>query len=406
MPLTSLHSFLNSKKRIKTFKNMNPSKQAYVYRALSKHYKKKIVINLKEEELLELFKYLDDDEIVDCLQLLPDERNKKIIKKSNEDVQYLLKFNPNKAGGKMDRNFIIVNYENTIKEVQEKIKKREKITNKNPVIIVVRNKKILGQVKLFKLLTHHSKKWVGKLITPVPVLGPNASDDEIIDIFGETPYSKIVIAEKGEIIGVINSEDILSQTREYSLGKVYKLFGVEIEENIMDPFPVKIKNRLSWLSFNLITALIIGIIVSIFESTIASYVIIAAFLPVIANLAGNGGTQTLAVMIRGITLEEVSLKNVWNPLMHEIINGILSGLFIGFLITIVMFLVYGNPILGYVATASLMITLASAGIIGSLTPLLLKKFNFDPAAGSGIFITTLCDIVGFFSFLYLAYLFT
>ena len=149
MPLTSLHSFLNSKKRIETFKNMTPSKQAYVYRALSKHYKKKIVLHLKEEELLELFKYLDDDEIVDCLQLLPENKSKNIVEKSNKDVQYLLKFNPNKAGGKMDRNFILVNYENTIKEVQEKIKKREKITNKNPDIIVGRNKKVLGQVKLF-----------------------------------------------------------------------------------------------------------------------------------------------------------------------------------------------------------------------------------------------------------------
>jgi magnesium transporter len=405
MSLSSLYNFLNSRKKIQNFKKINPRKQAYIYRALSNHFKKKIAHFLSEEELINLFKYLDDDEIVDCLQFLPKERSEKIIKKSNKDVQYLLKFNPDRAGGKMDRNFIIVNYENTIKEVQEKIKKREKITDKNPVILVVRNNKVLGQVKIFKLLTHHSKIWVGKLTTPISVLGPNASTDEIIDIFSETPYSKIVIAEKGEIIGVVHSEDILSQSREYSLSKVYKIFGVRVEESIMDPFTVKIKNRLSWLSFNLITALIIGIIVSIFEKTIATHVIIAAFLPVIANLAGNGGTQTLAVMIRGITLDEISLKNVYKPLIHEIINGVLSGLFIGLLMTIVMFLVYGNPILGYVATAALMITLASAGIIGSLIPLLLRKFNFDPAAGSGIFITTLCDIIGFFSFLYLAHVF-
>jgi magnesium transporter len=344
MSLTNLYTFLNSKKRISNFRKMQPSKQAYVYRALSKNFKKKISNTLNNQELIELFKYLDDDEIVDCLQLLPKNKKNKIVEKLNEDVKYLLKFNPDKAGGKMDRNFIIVNYENTIKEVQEKIRKREKVTNKNPVILVVRNKKILGQVKIFKLLTHHGNKWIGKLVTSIPVLDSNASDDDIINIFSSTSNSKIVIADKGEIIGIVHSEDVVSQTREYSLGKVYKLFGVEIEENIMDPFQIKIKNRLSWLSFNLITALIIGIIVSIFESTIATHVIIAAFLPVIANLAGNGGTQTLAVMIRGITLGEVTLKNVWTPLIHEIINGVLSGLFIGFLMTIVMLLVYGNPI--------------------------------------------------------------
>jgi len=404
MPLAG-YTFLNTKKRINTFKKLPSSKKAYIYRALSKYHKKKIVNLLEEDELLNVFKFLDDDEIVDCLQLLPKDVSERLVKKSSEEIQYLLKFNPNVAGGKMNTNYIIVSSENTIKQVQEKIKKREKNTDKTPVIVVVKNKKILGEIKIFKLLTQDENTIVEKLATRIPVMSPNSKDDEIIRTFKENPHSKIIIAEKGDVIGIVHPEDILSDTQEYTFGKVYQVFGVKREENVMDPFQIKMKNRLGWLSINLITAIVVGIIVSIFEKTIAAHVIIAAFLPIIANIGGNSGTQTLAVMIRGITLNEVALDRIWKPLTNEILNGVFNGLFIGLLITIVTYMVYGTPILGIIATASLMITLTCAGVIGSTIPLIMKKLNFDPASASSIFITTSCDIIGFFSFLILASLY-
>jgi magnesium transporter len=404
MPFQS-NGFLSNKRKINSFKKLSSSKQAYMYRALTRYYKKKIINTLEENELINMFKYMDDDEIVDCLQLLPKEKSEKIIKKSSQEVQYLLKFNPSKAGGKMNTNYIIINYDNTIKQVQEKIKKREKYTDKTPIIVVVKNKKILGEIKIFKLLTHDENTMVEKLVSRVPVIKPNSTDEEIIKIFNLHPVSKVIIAEKGDVIGIVHSEDILSNTNEYTFGKVYKIFGLKTDENVMDPFTVKMKNRLGWLSINLITAIVVGIIVTIFEKTIAAHVIIAAFLPIIANIGGNSGTQTLAVMIRGITLNEIALDKVWKPLTNEVLNGIFNGLFIGLLITIVTYLVYGTPILGLIASASLMITLASAGFIGSVIPLIMKKFNFDPASASSIFITTSCDIIGFFSFLILASIF-
>jgi len=404
MPFQS-NGFLSNKRKINSFKKLSSSKQAYMYRALTRYYKKKIINTLEENELINMFKYMDDDEIVDCLQLLPKEKSEKIIKKSSQEVQYLLKFNPSKAGGKMNTNYIIINYDNTIKQVQEKIKKREKYTDKTPIIVVVKNKKILGEIKIFKLLTHDENTMVEKLVSRVPVIKPNSTDEEIIKIFNLHPVSKVIIAEKGDVIGIVHSEDILSNTNEYTFGKVYKIFGLKTDENVMDPFTVKMKNRLGWLSINLITAIVVGIIVTIFEKTIAAHVIIAAFLPIIANIGGNSGTQTLAVMIRGITLNEIALDKVWKPLTNEVLNGIFNGLFIGLLITIVTYLVYGTPILGLIASASLMITLASAGFIGSVIPLIMKKLNFDPATASSIFITTSCDIIGFFSFLILASIF-
>lgn len=403
MPLYS--SFLNTQKEINNFRKLSPSKKAYIYRALSKYHKKKIINILNENEIINMFKYMDDDEIVDCLQLLPKEKSNVLIKKSSEEIKYLLKFNPNKAGGKMNTNYIIVNHDNTIKHVQEKIRKREKNTDKTPIIIVVKNKKILGEIKIFKLLTQDENTIVEKLATRVPVMKPNSTDDEIIRTFKENPHSKIIIADKGDVIGIIHPEDMLSESQEYTFGKMYQVFGVKKEENVMDPFQAKMKNRLGWLSINLVTAIVVGIIISIFERTIAAHVIIAAFLPVIANIAGNSGTQTLAVMIRGITLNEIALDTVWKPLTNEVLNGIFNGLFIGLLITIVTYFIYGTPILGLIATASLMITLASAGLIGSIIPLMMKKLKFDPASASSIFITTSCDIIGFSSFLILATLY-
>ena len=404
MPFQS-NGFLSNKRKINSFRKLSSSKQAYVYRALTRYYKKKIINTLEENELINMFKYMDDDEIVDCLQLLPKEKSEKIIKKSSQEVQYLLKFNPSKAGGKMNTNYIIINYDNTIKQVQEKIKKREKYTDKTPIIIVVKNKKIIGEIKIFKLLTHDENAIVEKLATHVPIMKPNSTDDEIIRTFKENPHSKIIIAEKEDVIGIVHSEDILSDTHEYTFGKMYKILGIKKEENIMDPFLTKVKNRIGWLFVNLFAALLIGSVVYLFEKTIAAHVIIAAILPVISNIGGNSGNQALAVMIRGLTLNEINFKKILKPLINEVLNGILNGLFIGLIITIIMLLIYGDPTLGYIATTSLMITLGSAGILGSLIPLILKKFNFDPASASSIFITTSCDIIGFFSFLILASIF-
>jgi len=271
--------------------------------------------------------------------------------------------------------------------------------------VVVKNKKILGEIKIFKLLTNDENTCIEKLVTHVPIMKPNSTDDEIIRTFKENPHSKIIIAEKGDVIGIIHSEDILSNTNEYTFNKVYQIFGIKKEENVRDSFTLKIKNRFGWLFINLVAAFIIGSVVYLFEKTIAAHILIAAVLPIISNIAGNSGTQALGVMIRGITLNEITLEQIWKPLINEILNGIINGLFIGLLMTIILYGVYGSPTLGYVATASLMITLASAGTLGSLIPLIMKKLNFDPASASSIFITTSCDVIGFFSFLILATLY-
>jgi magnesium transporter len=163
-----------------------------------------------------------------------------------------------------------------------------------------------------------------------------------------------------------------------------------------------VRRRLPWLLVNLATALLAATVVAFYEPSIAQFSFLAVFLPVVAGMGGNSGTQTLTVIVRGLALGEISWESGKSILSKEIVVGLNNGIITGIVAGLVAYLWKGSYVLGLVLGGAMIINVALAGVVATLVPLILKRMNVDPAIASGIFVTTFTDAVGFLSFLGLA----
>jgi magnesium transporter len=157
--------------------------------------------------------------------------------------------------------------------------------------------------------------------------------------------------------------------------------------------------RIPWLAVNLATAFLAAFVVSRFESAIQSFAVLAVFMPIVAGMGGNAGTQTLTVMVRGIALGELSWANSRKALFKETLVGVVNGLTIGLFVALVAFLWKGSPVLGGILALAMVGNLLVAAVAGTLVPLALRWLNVDPALASSVFVTTATDVCGFLLFL-------
>ena len=163
-----------------------------------------------------------------------------------------------------------------------------------------------------------------------------------------------------------------------------------------------VKSRLPWLVINLVTAVLASIVIDLFAATIAKIVALSAVMTIISGMGGNSGTQTLTIIIRGLSLGEIDKENAIRILRKEIIVGLINGFFIGiFVAGIAMFYEF-NPLFGLIAALAMLLNMLCAAIAGYGVPILLEKIGVDPALASGVFVTTFTDVLGFFFFLGLA----
>jgi magnesium transporter len=213
-----------------------------------------------------------------------------------------------------------------------------------------------------------------------------------------------VVSETGRIIGIVNTKNIIASTEEEATEDLQILFGASPEERVYSTAAFKIRKRLPWLHINLATVFLAGMVVALFDGLIAKLAVLAVFLPVVAGQASNAGTQTLAVVLRGMIMREIKPGTGARLVLTEMWVGLVNGLITGLVTALAAWLWKGNAWLGLVAGLSMTLTLVISGLSGALIPLTMKRLGFDPAHSSGIVLTTVTDVVGFFSFLGLAWL--
>jgi len=225
----------------------------------------------------------------------------------------------------------------------------------------------------------------------------------VIETFKSHPHDKIVVLDDdGSILGIIYSDDVLKLLKKASVNDLQRFAGVSEEEDVLDPPLVKVKNRYRWLIINLATAFLAASVVSLFQKTISAYVLLAVYMPIVAGMGGNAGTQTLAVMVRGLALKEIEPKRVQKVIINEMVAGGINGIINGGLVALVATLWNKSPMLGLIVAIAMIVNLVIAGFFGALIPLIMKKLGKDPASSATIFITTATDVCGFFAFLGLA----
>lgn len=401
-----IHS-MDHDKRWVFFSNIPSHEQAKILLKLSKIKQKHLIEKLSTKQLHDILIHLDPDEVTDILQLTTNSVRKTILKKLTteirEKVEFLLKFNPGTAASIMSLDYILVEHKSKFQEVAKLVKKHEQRTGKFPEILVDYKGVLLGELKGHDLLLRRKTDKIKKYVKQVPTIHFDASEKEVISIFKKHEHEKVVVLdEQNTVLGLIYSDDVLKLVHKHSNKNLYDLAGVSEEEEIYDGPIRKVKNRYKWLLLHLFTAFLAVAVISFFESTLEALVLLAFYMPVVAGMGGNAGTQTLGVVIRGLALKEITLEKSKKVIYNEIIAGLINGLINGIIVAIVAILWNKNPLLGFILFLAMIFNLIIAGFFGAIVPLILEKFGKDPASSAITFITAATDIFGFLIFLGLA----
>ena len=394
-------------KRLALFRQQDIHIQARILKRVTKNIQEDIVKKLTEEELRLVLELFDPVEAADLLQLIPKKKREAVVETLNEylkhDLALLLSFDPDTAAGLMSLDYVQVTEEDDIEAIGEKVKKYEHQTGKLPTILITANEKLTGFLPGHKLVFAKPKEKARIYTSRIPTLKHTATQKEVIRFFRKNAHRKVVVlGEHDNVLGVIYSEEILKILQEKASASLYNFAGVREEESIYDSARVKINLRYKWLILNLGTAFLAAFTVNLFEATIAKQVLLAVYMPIVAGMGGNAGTQTLAVMVRGIDQQDLGAKEVFQIFKNEVGAGFVNGLINGLIVFTIILLFNHNLLVATVLGIAMITNLLIAASAGTLVPVLMKRLGKDPAASATIFITTATDIFGFMAFLGLA----
>jgi magnesium transporter len=216
--------------------------------------------------------------------------------------------------------------------------------------------------------------------------------------------SAAVVDENQRLVGSITVDDIVNVIQEEASEDILRLGGVGDEE-ITDTVLSTTRSRFGWLLVNLITAVLASGVIALFDATIEEMVALAVLMPIVASMGGNAGTQTMTVAVRALAQRNLSAVNAVRVVWRESAVGLLNGIAFAIIMGLFAWWWFGSDQLGLIIGAAMIINMLAAALAGILIPLGLDHFEIDPAIASGVFVTTVTDVVGFFAFLGLAALF-
>ena len=382
-----------------------------VFFSLPETARESLVADMSRSALEAFTDRLDPDEVTDVLGYADAETREAVLAtldaERREKIDFLLSFDPESAAGLMNLDYVTVDRGRRVDEVAERVRRFEERTGRVPTILVTDGAELLGELPGAALsVADPETERIADLVEALPSVRYDRDDEEVLAVFrGNSERTVAVLDDDGDVLGVIYASDLLS-VLEGSVGEtLYEFTGVTEAESVLDGPVEKVRRRYKWLILNLATAFLAAAVVGLFESTIAAVAILAAYMPVVAGMGGNAGTQSMAVTVRGISLGQVSLSTGRRVIANEAIagaaNGVITGALVAVIATAFSFGDFG-VLLGAVIGVSMVANLVIAGFFGALTPLILDRLGYDPATSATIFITTATDVLGFVVFLGMA----
>lgn len=396
---------------VKTFGLLPPEVQAEVALSLSDAGREKIISRLSDFTIARFLYFIDENDAADIVQIFPDERKLSVLDKlkdgKRKKIEKLLTYHPESAGGLMDLNFLTVSETDTIPDVTRKAQEAIGHKLQSPTIVVVNpDEKPTGFIPYKSLISRRHTEIAGSIKLPLPLINAEADQEHVLHFLLEERSDVAGVTDgNGHIAGILRVADLLRVVQAEATEDLFAFAGVSREEEIFDPVPLVVKRRSMWLIINLATAFLASFVVSRFENTIAQMAILASFMPIVAGMGGNAGTQALAVVVRALAMGELSLNQARRAIMKEVAAGFLNGLLVALFAVPGVYFISGNIGIALVLGTAMIINLVVAGLFGALIPLTLKFFKVDPAVASSVFVTTATDIFGFLTFLGLATVF-
>ena len=364
------------------------------------------------EEIVKLTQELPADDVAAIIDYLPEELSAAVLelmqkKPASADVGDLLEYPEKTAGRIMNPKVFALSEDMTAAEAITALQASRDVEMVFYLYVIDGRRHLVGVVSLRRLLLVPPDTPLKRIMTTDLISARVDMDQEEVarQVASYNLLAIPVVDEENKLVGVITVDDVIDVIKDEATEDVYRLAGLASDDRVFTTPIESLRKRLPWLIVNLATAFIAASVVKLFEGTIGVVTSLAVFMPVVAGMGGNAATQTLAVIVRGIAIGELTWSNSRKALIKEALVGIGNGVACGIVGGGIVWLIQGTPWMGVILALAMIINMFVAATAGTLIPLSLRALKIDPALASSVFITTLTDVFGFFSFLGLGALF-
>ena len=381
----------------------------------------KYLRELPQEQAADIVEAMDADDAVDALETVSPELSSALMEKldpeSQHDIRLICSYQPDEIGSAMSTNFVSISRHLSVKQAMRAlVAQAEENDNISTLFVSDDDGSFYGAIDLKDLIVAREETALDSLISRnFPTVLANEHTEECLDRLRSYAEDSIpVLGEKRRVIGVITTDDIVEAVDD-AMGDDYaKLGGLTGEEDLHEPLKTSLKKRMPWLIILLFLGMGVSSVVGLFEAVVSQVALIVCFQSLILDMAGNVGTQSLAVTIRVLMDEKLTARQKLDLVLKEMRVGFFSGLMLGALalvfIGLYVWLFKGKPLpyalcISGCAGAALVLSMVLSSLVGTVIPIFFKKVHIDPAVASGPLITTVNDLVAVVAYYGLAYLF-
>ncbi len=369
-----------------------------------------LLSELSRETAVQILSRMDPDDAADLLAELPPESVQDILRRlEREDAQELsglLSYAPDTAGGLMSPEVVALSARLSCQEAIETLRRvAEEMETVYYAYVVDTEGSLLGVLGLRDLVFAPPEAPVVSVMRLDTVALPVDMDvEEVAQTFDKYNYLALpVVSQDGRLLGVVTVDDVIDVIREETTEDFLRMGGIPAgEEDPLTPVGESIRKRLPWMMANILFCLVAVVGIAVFEGTIEQVAFLAVLMPIIADMAGNVGSQSMSVTIRGMATGHFTWSDRWKALRKEFTVGMINGAVLGVQLGLITYLWRGNPYLGVLALFTMWMTTVISYVLGSSIPTFLRRLKLDPAMMSGAVVTTVADLLAFFFFLGLA----
>jgi magnesium transporter len=368
-----------------------------IFDALTDQRIAEVISRLEIDDLIELAEFIPEERRAEVLGRLPDQRRDELMK---------AELYPEASAARvMTTRFVALDEKMSAQEAIDSIRSIGEGDESILYLYVVDDHRALrGVVPIRRLVAAPPNRPVGELMIRDPVcVRAEADQEEVADIVRRYDLLAVPVVDvDNRMLGVITVDDVIEVITEEATQDMYHLAGLSEEDRVFSPILTSVRKRLPWMLANLATCFLAAWVVGFYERAIEQVVALAVFMPVVAGMAGNGGTQSLTVITRAIALGELEFSSGARAALKELTVGMLMGIATGLASAGIAVYWHGSPLLGVALFTAMVVSMAVSGLTGAVVPLLLKALRQDPALGAGVIVTTFTDVFAFFSFLGIA----
>lgn len=406
--LADLIELLRDQQRAELIETLGDDFNAGTLRELEEPVRDQVLEALPNELVAEAVRELDSDDAIYLLEDLEESEQTDILAKLPKSeriaLQRSLEFPEDSAGRLMQTDYISVPAYWNVGQTIDYMRNEDDLPNDFTQIWVVDPAHhLIGRVPLDRLLRNKRPITIDE-ITDRDLRQITAEEDQeevALEFERYDLMSAPVVDDDGRMLGVVTVDDVMEVLQEEAEEDIHRLGGVG-DESITDTVLRTARNRFVWLLVNLATAILASLVISLFDATIDEMVALAVLMPIVASMGGNAGTQSMTVAVRALATHDLGRVNVSRVISREALVGLLNGVLFALIVGGVAYVWFGNELLGMIIAAAMVINMVVAGLFGILVPVALDALDIDPAVASSVFVTTVTDVVGFFSFLGLA----